>query len=75
MNKYPNSAHACIISGSNKIHWAWQARTGNFADEVSDKQWRYFFDRLEQAQTLLNRATDIDPSNAEAYCYLIKAAM
>lgn len=75
VKKYPNSVHANIISGSNKIHWAWEARTGNYAEEVADKQWKHFFDRLEQAQNLLNRAVYIDSSNAEAYSYLIKTAM
>jgi len=75
VRKYPDSEHAYIIAGSNKIHWAWEARTGNPADEVSDKQWDLFFERLSQANSLLNQSLDISSSNAEAYSHLIQVAM
>ncbi len=75
VRKHPGSDHACIIAGSNQKHWAWEARTGVQADEVSDKQWELFFERLNQANKLLSQALDINSSNPEAYSDLIQVSM
>lgn len=75
VDHYPDSEHSHIISGANKIHWAWEARSSYTADEVSDKQWELFFERLEEAENHFNEAITINSSCAEPYSYLINIAM
>lgn len=75
LQKYPHSSHAFIINGCHKINWAWEARTGQYADSVSGRQWKIFFERLELADELLHKAIETDSANVETYCYLIMLAM
>jgi len=75
LQKYPQSSHALIINACHKINWAWEARTGQYADNVTEKQWECFFQRLELADELLHKAIQLAPSNVESYCYLIMLAM
>ncbi|MBQ0825504.1 hypothetical protein [Streptomyces tagetis] len=52
---------ALLISGARHIEWGWQARTAERAVNVSQEQWRVFYERLRIAEEHLLRAAELRP--------------
>ena len=51
-----------MVEGMLWIHYGWRARTSQWASDVTDEGWQLFGKRLEKAQTALERAYELDPS-------------
>lgn len=51
--KIPNSAYAATVRGEALTNWAWDARGCDWADKVSDENFKLFHERLEKAKTVL----------------------
>ncbi len=52
------------LRGHTEISLAWEARGGGFAGSVSDKGWQEFKRHLDTAEDFLDRAWQMNPSNA-----------
>jgi hypothetical protein len=50
-----------LLQGRFYIDYAWEGRTGKYANEVTDEQWKMFFDRLKLAENCLKKGMEIDP--------------
>jgi hypothetical protein len=68
-------AEAWLVRGAHGVQWAWEARTGNQADDVPENAWPIFFERLKQAWSDLNHAIELNPADATPFGYLIRCAM
>src|ERR1035437_727904 len=55
----PDSITARVAFANGLIEYAWQARSHDFADKVTDEGWKLFFQRLNQAVTVLNGAKNL----------------
>jgi hypothetical protein len=58
---YPDSITPRIAHAEVLKNWAWYVRTGKFAREVSDEQWKLFRERMMGAVTILLDAKDFEP--------------
>ena len=56
----PDSALGNLIKGNYYIHSAWDARGGGKANTVSNEGWILFFERLDKARIVLERAAQQD---------------
>ncbi len=74
-SKEPNNYLANLFSGSALTFKAWEARTGLLAKHVTEEQARGFYYYLEQAYEHLAKATNLNPSEPEAYARLIRVFM
>jgi hypothetical protein len=62
----PGSSAVLTYQGVFYIRWAWDARGSGFANTVTQDGWQLFGQRLVMAETALEKAWELDPSNAEA---------
>jgi hypothetical protein len=67
----PGTSAVLTYQGVFNIHWAWDARGGGWANTVTQDGWRLFGQRLNDAATALEKAWELDPSNAEAATNMI----
>ncbi len=49
------------VKGHFQIQWGWEARTTEFAPNVTEEQFRIFHERLQEARTALNEAWRLKP--------------
>ncbi|MEV6105954.1 hypothetical protein AB0M28_14735 [Streptomyces sp. NPDC051940] len=57
----PDSALALLVAGARQVAWAWEARTGARASQVSEDQFRVFHERLCQAEEWLYEVAEREP--------------
>ena len=69
----PQDPLALTVAGARHTAWAWEARTGYRASQVSEEQFRVFHDRLKVAEEHLYRAVELDPENAAPWYTLCVA--
>ena len=62
--RLPEDPLALTVAGARHSAWAWEARTGSRATQVSEEQFRIFHDRLGAAEELLYTAAELDPESA-----------
>ena len=62
--RLPDDALARTVSGARHVAWAWEARTGYRASQVSQEQFRTFHERLRVAEEHLYAAVELDPGSA-----------
>jgi hypothetical protein len=67
----PNSSVLYTFQGKFYINWAWDARGSGWANTVTEDGWRVFGQRLAQAQTALEKAWQLDPTNSDAATAMI----
>jgi hypothetical protein len=60
----PRDPLALTVAGARHSAWAWEARTGYRATQVSQEQFRIFHERLKGAEEHLYTAVELDPDNA-----------
>lgn len=60
---WPDNSRLLLIQGRYYVQYAWVARGSDYADKVSDKGMELYFERLEKAERLLERAWELDPKN------------
>lgn len=65
----------CFNRGTFLNDWAWQARGGGWASEVTEQGWELFHERLSQARQELEQAIEINPLGWEAHANMIKVSM
>lgn len=70
----PDSALANMILGRQLVFWAWDARTHERAERVSQEQFAVFFERLEQSRQASERALELDPTEGSTYAFMIDCA-
>jgi len=72
---HPDSPLLGLAQGIFYIHYAWQARGGDYADKVTDTGWKLFGERLQLARQFLEDAWQADPNNGEVAASMITVAM
>ena len=65
---------ASLVFGARLVTWAWAARTGARAQDVTDDRWAVFRERLQQAEEVLQEVVRRDASTAAAWSALIITA-
>ncbi len=60
----PDSATVIALDGDYLVQWAWSARGGGWASDVTSDGWKFFGERLAKAQALLEPAWDKHPDEA-----------
>ncbi|MFC1429209.1 hypothetical protein ACEZDB_00850 [Streptacidiphilus sp. N1-3] len=68
--RQPGNALALTLSGARHVAWAWEARTGARASQVSQEKFRIFHERLQAAEAPLYAAVEADPESATPWCFL-----
>ncbi|MFC1421084.1 hypothetical protein [Streptacidiphilus cavernicola] len=68
--QHPDNPLALTVAGARHVAWAWEARTGARASQVSQEMFRVFHDRLRTAETHLYAAIEADPESATPWCFL-----
>ncbi|NUP50645.1 MAG: hypothetical protein HOW97_25530 [Catenulispora sp.] len=63
-DRLPQDPLALTLAGVRHTAWAWEARTGHRASQVSQEQFRRFHDRLKEAEEYLFTAVELDPDSA-----------
>jgi hypothetical protein len=63
------------VEGTFDAEYAWDARGNGFANTVTEEGWRGFRERLGQARAALERAWQLDPSNARVAAEMITVCM
>lgn len=71
---HPNSQIPYIIRGQLLLELGWVVRGHKFADEVSDKQWRSFKEKLIDAREALERAYALNPKDPNSSAILVQVA-
>lgn len=66
---------ARTVAGARHVDWAWEARTGARASQVSREQFELFHQRLRTAEEHLYAAVELDPESASPWCFLTTASM
>ncbi len=69
----PDSSLCFTIRGAKALMWAWEARGGGKADEVTPKGWEGFAERTQRAFEELERARSLDPEDYFPWAQLIVA--
>lgn len=65
----PGSWAATLFAGGHTVHWAWEARSSSEASRVQGEAWQSFFDRLRQADDLLDEAIRADIADPTAWTF------
>jgi hypothetical protein len=63
-----------LARGAELMQWGWKARGGDVASRVTKKGWKLFQERLNQAQSELESAVDINPTGCRAHTDLMTVA-
>jgi hypothetical protein len=61
---WSNTASYFRLKGQVELARAWAERGGGWVDNVTDEGWKGFAEHLRAAEAALNRAWDLNPSNA-----------
>ena len=68
----PDSAFPPTLEGIFFTDYAWDARTGKWAKDVTEAQSELFRERLARAEAALERAWRLDPNNARAATQMLR---
>ncbi|MER7765519.1 hypothetical protein [Kitasatospora sp. NPDC096140] len=58
----PDDTVALLLSGARQVTWAWEARTGARAKNVTEEQWKLFHQRLDTAEEQLLEVAEREPA-------------
>jgi hypothetical protein len=67
----PESALARLVAGARGVTWAWEARTGARAEDVSRERFEVFFERLGVAEEHLYEAAEREPEWVAPWYFLL----
>lgn len=73
--EHPDDPNAFIVAGFQEIHRAWEKRGGGRAENVRPQQWEGFFEHLAIAQHVLDRASELAPTDPMLQAVLITLDM
>lgn len=68
----PDSPWAHLSAAWRLDDKAWEVRGGNFADKISDEQWKAMHRYATQARTEVNKSLRLEPRSAMAWTLLIQ---
>ncbi|MER7756467.1 hypothetical protein [Kitasatospora sp. NPDC097643] len=71
----PEDTMALLLSGARHVYWAWAARTGARAKQVTEEQWKVFHQRLGVAEEQLLEVAEREPSWLAPWYFLQTSAM
>ena len=71
----PESPAARLVWGSQTTTWAWEARTGQAAEDVAAEAWKVFFERLKQADEQLHIAAEMAPEDSAPWICLMRTGV
>ncbi|MGW3075331.1 MULTISPECIES: hypothetical protein [unclassified Kitasatospora] len=71
----PDDALLLVLSGARHVVWAWEARTGARAKDVTEERWKVFHERLDTAEEQLLEAAEREPSWHAPWSFLQTSAM
>lgn len=66
-SQYPRSDAPILVEAGVFVNWAWAARSGAYAKEVTPQQWQAFRTRLVMAQAALDEAQRAAETEPEWY--------
>ncbi len=69
---WSNHAFTYLMEGQFYVDWAWRGRSGKYAKDVTEEQWKMFFDRLGLAEQRLRKGMEIDPKEGRIPSLMIK---
>ncbi len=70
----PRSTLPLLVRGSHAVFWAWEARTGARAENVSQDQFKEFWRRLRFAENNLDEVVERDAEDTTARTFLVISA-
>ncbi|MFB6888547.1 hypothetical protein ACFCX4_04435 [Kitasatospora sp. NPDC056327] len=70
----PGDTLLLLLAGARQIAWAWEARTGQRSQHVTEEQWRTFGERLETAEEQLLDVAEREPGWLAPWFFLQIAA-
>ena len=71
----PENGRLILFKGYFLVAKAWIERTGQRAEDVTEEQFRRFFRALDQAEALLGKYIESNPSESLAYLQLFRVYM
>lgn len=71
---YPESGDALLCYGARLLQWSWSARGYGRGGEISESQWKEFFNRLDKTRQILLKCTEKSPEDPTPWAYLIMVA-
>jgi hypothetical protein len=71
----PQSVTARIALARIMVAYAWNARSSEYADKVSDASWRLFFKRLNEAVAILNETKNLKQHCPVYWSTLMRAGL
>lgn len=74
LSQSPRSATANLICGMHGVLWAWEARGYGYGDSVGEEARQLFSDRLLTADVILERATELDPTDPTPWALMLRSA-
>jgi hypothetical protein len=75
INARPNSITARVAMSQELVNFAWKARGGDYANTVSDENWKLFFQRLNEAVDVLNAAKILKEQCPYMWSVLLQAEL
>jgi hypothetical protein len=73
--RWPNEPLAWYARGDLYVRYAWDGRSGQYADKVSQDQWKTFEERLPVAEKALEKAWELDPNDGRIPARMITVMM
>jgi hypothetical protein len=74
MKNWPKQGVTYLLEGQFYVDYAWKGRSTKYAKDVTQEQWKLFFERLEVAEKLLTKGMEIDPKEGRLPALMIKVA-
>lgn len=72
---HPEAAYPFLAEATYWIDYAWVARGGGFASSVTEENWKLFYARMKNAQTVLIRNKVVGSTMPAWYEYMVKIQM
>jgi hypothetical protein len=72
---YPKSVTARVALAECLVGYAFYGRSRAYANDVTDKQWQLFYDRLQQASEVLNQAKSLQQKCPDWWAALQRIAL
>jgi hypothetical protein len=68
---FPNNSTVLMLKGDFYTSYAWDARGGRWAKDVTAPEWKLFHERLDKAEELLTQAWKMNPNDPAAATKMI----
>jgi hypothetical protein len=75
LKNWPHTSTAYFIEGKFNYDFAWQARGGGYANEVTSEGWKGFKEKLDVAEAAYQKAWSLNPKDAHIASEMIEMAV